>query len=80
MSAETDINLFLTGEIPRSKLFETLRQLERENAELRKLVEQMKFSINEHCDTCANLPDFNADDKCPKCPLAATLEAAEGGE
>ena len=42
MSAENVINLFSTGEIPRSKLFETLRQLGRENAELKTRVDELE--------------------------------------
>ena len=40
---ESDINLFLTGEIPRSKLFERLRQLETELADARAEIERLKL-------------------------------------
>ena len=40
---ESDINLFLTGEILRSKLFERLRQLETELADARAEIERLKL-------------------------------------
>lgn len=82
MSAETNINLFLTGEIPRSTLFETLRQLERENAELRKLVEQKDAALKQalvYAEAHAN----RTGDKHAKKDVGAiraALEAAERGE
>jgi len=81
MSAETNINLFLTGEIPRSTLFETLRQLERENAELRKLVEQKDAALKQalvYAEAHAN----RTGDKHAKKDVGAiraALEAAERG-
>ena len=45
MSAENVINLFSTGEIPRSKLFETLRQLERENVELKAEIKKLRSVV-----------------------------------
>ena len=79
MSAETNINLFLTGEIPRSTLFETLRQLERENAELRKLLTWLlsgpKCTCKDHdCRWQQNQCACGYDKK-----MRAALEATERG-
>lgn len=49
-------------------------ELEIENAELRKLVEQMREYLTPTCRGCA----FANTSKCDNCRVAGLLEAAEG--
>jgi len=56
-----------------------IEQLERENAELKKLVGQMRAALLRQCIGCANIDDYGDRRCCGERDIGRLIGAAEGG-